>query len=592
VGPGFAHGGAKGPRPFVDLNPSDPSLAALDDDVGSPFQQFFHLDDFWGTMRVGADPASSRLVTGELATPWAGAGGGGGGDVAGSTTFPVLPFATNICRNYKGSGGGGGAGSLTILCLGNINFGDDGNGMGPPHTFGRIDANGGTGGGGENTSNYNRVGGGSGGGSGGHVILQSGGDIDFSNLVQLTTDPTQTNTGNFKNSCGIFARGGEGGEGDSGGQTGSGGANHLSQELSPQFDLLPPDSYPTTGTTPGPCAVLPANSGFANTVADAAIPASQPHQIRSVGGDGGPGLIQLHVAELTNIKVPLSGTTKMRNILRPPPVGASQLNMQTPAGGGAPDFTGGWNLLLPIFGRDSMSQSMCIALGATSVPVTGTTPEPTTFFFDGTDETTGLVDSPTGTVQELPAILTGTLAAEPALPYITADKRSVVFDASTITDDVYLRNPALMSQFELKIAGTTTSIFDVAVATFDPDAGTVRVVVSAGGMPLNGLTGTVSVIPRFFRVKTDGVLDSLPSTSQIKIEFQGAAATAAGAPDSAHLTGWVTDITQLNTSVSPANTAIRFFRFRISFKIGVGQASLSIDTSTPALEFLKVPFKF
>jgi hypothetical protein len=114
--------------------------------------------------------------------------------------------------------------------------------------------------------------------------------------------------------------------------------------------------------------------------------------------------------------------------------------------------------------------------------------------------------------------------------------------------------------------------------------------------PLSSATAAAGdaykVIPRFFRVKTDGTLDSLPSTSRIKIEFQGAAATSAGAPDPAHATGWVTDITALNTSVSPANTAIRFFRFRISFEIGVGQSSLSIETSTPALEFLKVPFKF
>jgi len=529
--------------------------------------------------------SNSRLVTGELATPWAGAGGGGGGDVAGSTTFPVIPFGPNICRNYKGSGGGGGAGSMTILCLGDIKFGDN---MG--HTFGRIDANGGTGGGGENTSNYNRVGGGSGGGSGGHVILQSGGFIDFSNLIQLTSDPSQTSTANFKNSCGIFARGGEGGEGDSGGQTGSGGANHLSQELNPQFDLLPPDSYPSASA---PCGVNASNQGFINSVADSSIPNSQIHQIRGVGGDGGPGLIQLHVSELDHIRVPTSTTTKMRNILRPPPVGATQLNMQTPAGTtGVTPFPGGWNLLLPIFGRNSMSQSKWIALGATSVPPTGTTPHPTTFFFDGTDESTGLIDSPSGTVQELPAVLTGTIATEPSLPYITADHRSVVFDASTITDDVYLRNPALMSQFELKIVGTTTSIFDVAVATYDPDAGTVRVVVSAGGMPLAGLSGTASVIPRFFRVKTDGTLDSLPATSRIKIEFQGAAATSTGAPDPAHATGWVTDINALNTSINPSSTSMRFFRFRVSFEIGVGQSSLSIETSTPALEFLKVPFKF
>jgi hypothetical protein len=505
----------------------------------------------------------------------------------------VLPFATNICRNYKGAGGGGGAGSLTILSLGDIVIGRDSMG----HGEGRIDANGGTGGGGENTNNYNRIGGGSGGGSGGHVILQSGGVIDFRTCVQSSDGNTFPNY-NFKTGGGIYARGGEGGEADAGSQGGIGGANYQSVERAPSVDLLlSPNSYPAGGANPAPCAVLVNNQGFINTLADSPPAGSYPGQIRGVGGDGGPGLIQLHVSELTQILVPdgVTNTTKMRNLLRPPPVGSTQLNIERPAGTGAgpAPHPNGWNLLLPIFGRDSMAQSKWIALGATSVPPTGTTPKPVNFFFAGTDTSTGYIDSPTGTVPELPAILTGTLVAEPALPFITADKRSIVFDASTITDDVYLRNPSLLGQFELKVEGlTAVSMFDIATATYDSAAGTLRATVTAGGMPLNGLTGTASIIPRFFRVQTDGTLDSLPSTSRIKIEFQAAAATATGTPDTSMLTLWKTDITELNTSVAPANTALRFFRFRISFEIGVGQPALSTTTSIPALEFLKVPFKF
>ncbi len=579
-------GGRKGPRPFVDLNPADPTLAALDDDTGSPYQAFFHLNDFWGTMRVGA-PATSTLVTGELGAPWAGSGGGGGGDVVRSTSFPTVPFTS--CNNYKGSGGGGGGGSLTILCLGDIVFGAQG----------RVDANGGTGGGAENTNNYNRVAGGSGGGSGGHIVLQSGGFIDMSACVQGSA------TNNFNGTtitpaAGIFARGGEGGASSFDGTNEAGGANHLNQELSPTLDLLissqiPSDAYPSATA---PCGMNAGNQGASNVVVTSSttgLPSGQGAggQIRGVGGDGGPGLIQLHVSELDKILYPATASpNKLRNLLRPPPVGATPLNINTPNGSGSPDFTGGWNLLLPIFGRTSKSQSKWIALGATSVPPTGSTPDPIQFFFAGTDTSTGLVISAADVVPELPAILSGALVTQPSLPYITADKRSIVFDASTITDDVYLRNPALMTQFELKVVGAATSKFDVVNASYDTAAGTVRVTVSAGGMPLNGLTGTASVIPRFFRVKTDGTLDSLPSTSQIKIEFQAAPATSTGAPNSANTTPWVTDVAALNASVNPANTALRFFRFRVGFTIGVGQSSLSTSTSTPALEFLKVPFKF
>jgi hypothetical protein len=566
VHPGTPQGGHKGPRPFLDVNPTDPVLAGLDDDVGSPFQQYFHLNDFWGTMRVGSG-STSRLVAGELGSPWAGAGGGGGGDIAGSATFPTVPFTP--CNNYKGAGGGGGAGAVTVLCLGNIVFG----------AHGKIDASGGTGGGGENTNNFNRVGGGSGGGSGGHVILQAGGNIDFRACIQ------GTNLDNFKNNAaGILARGGEGGESSADGNFAIGGANHLSQELSPALDLLlAPNSYPNSSAS---CGVQTTTQGFANTVANTPGLNASPGQVRGVGGDGGPGIIQLHVSDPSaQILTPTNATNKMRNLLRPPPVGTTQLNIETP---------GQWNPLLPIFGRNSKAQSKWIALGATSVGPTSPTSEPVQFFFGGTNTSTGFVSTASGVIPELPAILTGVLTTQPSLPFITADNRSIVVDATTFTDDIYRRNPALLDQFELKVVGTSaTSVFEIASAVLnDPNEATVRVTVSASGMPLSGLSGTVSIIPRFFRVSTDGTLDALPSTGRIKIEFQGAAATSTGAPDSANTTAWVTDITALNSSVAPANTALRFFRFRVGFEIGVGQANLTIDSPIPALEFLKVPFKF
>jgi hypothetical protein len=546
-------GGAKGPRPFTNLNPIDPALNALDDDIITgtgasiaPTSNLFHIDDFWGTMLIG-----TTVIRGELANPWAGAGGGAGGDVVFSTSFPATPF--NPANDKKGAGGGGGGGSLTILCLGNIKFG----------TAGRIDASGGTGGGGENTSGTNRIGGGSGGGSGGHVILQAGGDIDFTACTPGTAGT------NFSTGAGIFARGGEGGEG----ADGFGGTNPPSIENAPSSDMLPPNSYPNTSA---PCGVVLANQGGPNTVGT----------VVCAGGDGGPGVIQLHVSALTKIKIPVTpSTVKLSQLIRPIPIGTTPLNTDTPTA---------WRQLLPIFGRNSKAVSKWIPLGSTSVPPTGTTPKPITFFTAGTNPATGFVNSVGGSVPELPPILSGVIAAQPTLPYIAADGRSMLFDTTGITDDVYIRNPALVKNFVLRIAGATTKRFEITAATYDSTLHTMRVTVADSGAPLATLTGTAAIIPRFFRVAEDGQFDKLSSTSTIKIEYQAAPAAASGLPNESLATAWVTDINALNApplSV-PTNTNLRFFRFRVAFEIGIGQASLEFDTPTPSIDFLKVPFKF
>lgn len=306
VQPGTPFGGIRGPRPFKNLNPTDPVLAALDDDVipgagGSiaPTAALFHIDDFWGVMRIG-----THVVRGELLRPSAGAGGGAGGDVVASTSFPTNPF--NPALDKCGAGGGGGGGSLIIFCLGTIRFGPNG----------RIDATGGAGAGGENTNGTDRVGGGSGGGSGGHVVLQAGGDIDFTACV-----PGSPLT-NYRTGAGIFARGGQGGEG----AQGIGGTNPPSLETAPQHDMLPPNSYPSASA---PCAVLSSAQGGPNNVGT----------IVCAGGDGGPGVIQLHVNDLTRIKVP-AGSTRLSELIQPNPIGSTPLNADVPVI---------WNRLVPLF---------------------------------------------------------------------------------------------------------------------------------------------------------------------------------------------------------------------------------------------------
>ena len=211
----------------------------------SPFTDGNQQNDFFGTMFVpGGGSTPDQLVGGELRHPWAGAGGGAGGDASRPKNSTTWPGYWHIGGDEKGAGGGGGAGSLRILSLGPIVFGPQG----------EVTANGGNGGGGENTLFLNRIGGGSGGGSGGHIILETAEYFDFSQVQGKA----------------LRALGGQGGAGawDVGGAFKT--QNLASKQTKPRKDACP-DGYPTT-TPPNQCL----------------------GHVDGAGGDGGPGVIQLH----------------------------------------------------------------------------------------------------------------------------------------------------------------------------------------------------------------------------------------------------------------------------------------------------------
>lgn len=550
-------GGVRGPRPFTDV-----------DAQGNPINE----NDFWGTMFTSA----GELIRGELSKPWAGAGGGGGGDSVKSLTFPQVPF--NVQFNLKGAGGGGGGGSLTILALGDIKLAGSG----------AIDASGGTGGGGENTNGTNRIGGGSGGGSGGHIILQTASTIDLSEVTldeDATIYPAVT-------AGGLYAVGGQGGEG----KGGNGGAGSNGLETTPLKDALPPNSYPSTGANPGPCAV------DGNTVGNPPVPnifGDGPIDVvYDCGGDGGPGIIQLHAPTLADI-IPPSGASfaTLGRCVRPPPIGSTSDTVDTP---------GAWDHLLPIFSRTSKAQSKWISLGAAFVDPVSTTPQAVDFQFGGTD-TDGIglqgaiLTSGAGAsavVTNLPSILPvpTTLTTEPGLPFITVDKRTVVVDRLTLTDDIYARNPALLRRFELRLTqGLVTKSFEVASAAIG-SGNELRITVVGTGTPLFGFGSGATLLlrPRFFRVISSGAADSLPSSATVQIEFQAAPATGQGSPNTqigpTGASDWVTDIDSLDTHPNAAN--FRFVRFRVTFDIVADGGQLSFETPIPSLEFFRIPFRF
>jgi hypothetical protein len=416
-------------------------------------------------------------------------------------------------------------------------------------------------------------------GSGGHIILQSASQVDLSNCVQA-------------NGAGLFARGGQGGAGknDLGGAHAPGTGPYL-----PNLDALPPNSYPTTTPATTECEVTNTTStgtftyAFTNTVGNGGNNDGDPaNVVTGCGGDGGPGIIQIHVQRLSttpansDLKIPSNTTLNpLRVIISPTPIGATPANIQT---------LGSWDQMLPQFGRFSTGLSKWIPLGAAGVTPGSSTLHAVQFFFGGTSTTTGLVTSAGGTVTQLPPVLSGTLAAEPTLPYVAADLRTVVFDATGL-DSVYTVNPNLMLRFGVSVThGASTSQFEVVAASYS--AGQMRLSVATTGAPLQPFTpgDAVSVTPRFFRVVTNGVNDALPGSATIQVRFQAAPADAAGNPTLTGATLFLNDAAAIQNDVNAAN--FKFVRFRVDFDILADGSSLTFSTPRPNIDFLRLPFRF
>ncbi|MBK8177521.1 MAG: hypothetical protein IPK67_01155 [Planctomycetes bacterium] len=506
----------------------------------SPMADGNPADDFHG---AAFDSISGSVVMGELLRPWAGAGGGGGGDAifSNGTPFPVLPFVN--WGDEKGAGGGGAGGSLQILALGTIRFGPTGS----------IKCRGGTGGGGENTLFINRVGGGSGGGSGGHVILQTAAKIDFTAAVSTAQ-------------VSILATGGQGGAGAGnlgGAKPGSGG----SQETTPLADACPA-AFPLTQCL-GP--------------------------ISGAGGDGGPGIIQLHTPHgLGGGDILLPPGRTLADLCKPRPVAASATQR-----------------LIPSFGRASIARSVWIPMGvggfdpgAVGAPYF----KPATFALEGVDPSTGRVATTAGRVDLGSAVLgPASIEVAPALPFITLSGRSIVMDASPLlappaTRKYLLDNPGLLKRSTLRLAQVGVPAnherFDVVSAVYDANSvpPTLTLTTSGAEPPLTsfGAAGgvTAELIPTHFKVTTGGQLDSLPDSAAVYLKFQAAPATSSGVPDTNAAVPSLPGSDAAVLNAHPNNAAFRFLRFQVEFDIDALNQGISPLTPLPALDFLRLPFRY
>ncbi len=292
----------------------------------------------------------------------------------------------------------------------------------------------------------------------------------------------------------------------------------------------------------------------------------------NAGGFGGPGIIQVHVSNtVTDLIFPAGATLANRT---------------------SPDAI----TLSPIFGPRSRARSVWIPVGGASFDPSGAA-DLVEFTFRGTDPTTGLVRDvdDDDVVDELPSIFPATaLVASPGLPSIAPDGRTLVVDGSVLTgdDDIYLRNPNLLKSFVLQLAlqGTPSVFnrFEIANASYDSTTQQLSMTVTSAGPPLTAFTpgGTVefTVLPRYFRVQTGTVPDSLPASATIQISFQGATEDPNGDPDP--IGAFATDVATLNVP------DLAFFRFDVLFDIDAEQTGLSGSSPRPSLLFTRFPFTF
>jgi len=553
-----AEGGAIAPSPFLD-GQSD--------------------NDFFGTLVS----TTGKLVVGELTSLWAGSGGGAGGDAVQSATFPLTPFTST--GDEKGCGGGGGAGGLLVLAIGNIKILGDGT----------VTADGGHGGTGENTIFFDAVGGGSGGGSGGHIVLSS------ASSIIIESEATDVSVGDFYADSPVApiherrplrALGGQGGAG----KDARCGANNNGVTQWRQ-DAIPIEYFGGNGVIP------PQQSAIwqqCNAIDACAIIQPPEGTVIGGGGDGSPGIIQLHV------------TDPATQLLFPNASGVYGVNLDPTRSMAPPPF--GWTApghaaaqLVPFFSARSESFSQWIPLGLARLqsgnPPTGVVDQ-VELLFAGTDPLSGQVLRNGNVAQELAPLLPYTaLSIGGVAPSVDVSTATFVIPAVGI-DDLYKRNAALSREFAVRIreAGAIGSDeeFLVQAGEYDAVNDTLALIVDPRGSELlNALMSMtspeVAFVPFTFRLLTGGVHDAYPAGTEITIAFDATLADAAtGEPSSdpadalsgGDITNFATDIGVLNTGVWD------FIRFKVGFDIDSTSSGIAIGAPRPGLDFLRMSYRF
>lgn len=516
-------GGAAGPSPF-----------SLDGDT---------LNDFYGS-RVADD---GTVVSGELFTPWAGSGGGGSGDsmllerwnrdgIGGDDPladfFPATPFAKTTSSvqdgwdTYrKGAGGGGGGGQLIIMAIGPIVIG----------TNGTLKANGGIGFSGESMINSDQGISGSGGGSGGHLILQSSTGLDLS-AINIGTAASAAQFGNLTENELITAYGG---------RRGWAGSEYTS---------------PSDGN--GTYAI-------------------------GRGGSGGNGVIQVHVPNpITDITWHPSAAPGIADFIDVRPEVAPTRAVED-----ALDlvFAPRAYALVPFFSSQSMVVSEWIDTGLAELRLGDPNNYPdyadNILRMAGFAGGSGLVQKSGQSVAPQTEIFTASTADATFSSY-----ELTVPNASDHFDPIYLRSPGLLFGYDVYPSSNGTAGFQIVDASYSRSADTMTVVTKVADSPmtfaLDNNNPVWSIRPKFFRIDTTGLKDSLPDSTAVRLEFQAADELAPGTntpgPPVPGVNQWTSNLASLKGN--------RFIRYRVTFEADALSEGIDLSSPLPTLDYLKLPF--
>lgn len=301
------------------------------------------------------------------------------------------------------------------------------------------------------------------------------------------------------------------------------------------------------------------------------------------GGNGGAGVIQLHVFDDD-----------------PDVSGWSLLNIGTATN--INDF-GVPNPLVcfPTFGARSRVVSRAVPLGGATLDVSPSLPDGILRygFSELPSMGTGDIPATTQVVDAEMAIFVGT-GADVVVNNTT--KQVMLSFPQAVADDVtlnmYLRNTQLLRQqgVSLSDGGPNQDEFTVASGTFSYGATSELTLQLEGTPDLSAYTtGTITggLVPRFYRVESNGTLDRIPNTAAITIEFQALTADSNGNPDVDNpAVDWTADPADVTAFNDPAGDPIDFFRFRVTFNNDAdGMVGLTGDEELPSLEFLRLFFE-
>jgi hypothetical protein len=154
----------------------------------------------------------------------------------------------------------------------------------------------------------------------------------------------------------------------------------------------------------------------------------------------------------------------------------------------------------------------------------------------------------------------------------------------------FLRNPALMLGYDVYPNSAGSSAFQVVGAEYDRPADVLRLQTRVSDTPmqfaLDSGNPVWSVRQKYFRVETSGVRDSLPNSTAIKLEFQGADEAAAGtnvpgAPFPGAV-AWTSDLSALK--------GYRYIRYRVTFDADAQSTGINLSSPLPLIDYLKLPF--